>query len=304
MSPDDKYTFALCLSHDVDRIYKTYQYLSEAISELAPEKIPQLMSGKNPWWQFERIMTVESELGVRSSFNILDEQHISSRPKREWIRPEAWKLFAGRYDVTDSQVRSALQVLRDGGWEIGLQGSYNSSNQPERFKSEKETIERSVDVTLLGNRQHYLRLNRSETWLALRDIGVRYDMSLADKKETQPQFGYELIRPFDDEFVVFPWTVMDVTAMESSSDFSTVLANCKHLLQEIREQRSALVLDWHQRVFYQPDFPRWAELYEELIRYAQELGAWVGPPGEFYEAVPQPNGTIVDALDRLAGGDK
>ncbi|MFC7071764.1 hypothetical protein ACFQJ7_09970 [Halovenus rubra] len=299
MPSTDEYTFALCLSHDVDRVYKTYQYISEAISEPAPRKLPRMVSGKNPWWQFERIMSLERDLGVRSSFNILDEQPITSRPKRELITKKAWRLFAGRYDVTDPQFRSILEVLQDGGWEIGLQGSYHSSDNPERFEVEKENIERSVNVELLGNRQHYLRLNRPDTWRSLRDIGIRYDTSLADKYETQPQFGYELIRPFDDEFVVFPWTLMDVTAMESSTDFSTVLANCERLLENFQDKRSVLVLDWHQRVFYRPGFPHWAELYEELIQRAQEMGAWVGPPGEFYEAVPHPDGTVADALDRL-----
>lgn len=302
-STNGDYTFAVCLSHDVDRIYKTYQYFTEVITDREPLKWLQITSANNPWWQFERIMSLEQSLGVYSSFNILDEQSIYSRPKRQWFSPRAWKLFAGRYDVTDSKFRSMLKVLSANGWEIGLQGSYLSSTNPGRFKLEKERIERSAGCEVLGNRQHYLRHKRTDTWRHLRDCGIRYDTSLADRFQLEPNWGYELCRPFDDEFVVFPWTVMDFSAINSGEDFATALSNCEQLLEKFREQQSVLVLDWHQRVFYESDFPRWDELYEALIQRALNMGAWVGPPGEFYRAIPQPTGTVTETLEQLSMHD-
>jgi hypothetical protein len=43
-------------------------------------------------------------------------------------------------------------------------------------------------------------------------------------------------------------------------------------------------------------------MFKWLIEKAIDMGAWVGPPGEFYRAIPHPNGTIEDALENLSGG--
>lgn len=296
---DDKYTFALCLSHDVDRIYKTYQYATETISKLSPLQLAGIVSGNNPWWQFERVMSLESELGVKSSFQMLDEQHVTERPIYEWMNPRTWKLYAGRYNVTNPQVRAMIKVLDSRGWEIGLQGSYLSGGNKFRLTSEKERIEEAIAEPLLGNRQHYLRVREPETWRYLRDIGIKYDMSLADRQELSHQRGYKLIRPFNDKFVVFPWTVMDSTAVRSAETISGAVSNCHQLLERTRENRGILVLDWHQRVFHEPDFPGWTTLYRNVIERAQKMGAWIGPPGEFYQAASHPDGTVGKTLETL-----
>jgi hypothetical protein len=40
---------------------------------------------------------------------------------------------------------------------------------------------------------------------------------------------------------------------------------------------------WHPRHFSRRDFPGYARLYERLVERALADGAWVGPPGAFYE---------------------
>ncbi|MFC6718691.1 hypothetical protein ACFQGT_15630 [Natrialbaceae archaeon GCM10025810] len=297
---DDRYSFALCLSHDVDRVYKTPQnHLFDSISERDPRELVGMFSGKNPYWQFERIAALESELGVRSSFNVLDEQRLGERPKAEWATVSGWSRYTGRYDVTDPQLVSTLRVLLDGGWEIGLQGSFCSPEDRTRLEYEKERIESAIGAELVGNRQHYLNLTEPDTWAHHRAIGLGYDTSLADPNELHFQRGYDLLRPFDDEFVVFPWTIMDQTVMESGDSTDDIRANCEAVLEEARAHGSVLVLDWHQRVFTDEEFPGWGDAYRWTIERAMEMGAWVGTPGEFYEAIPHPGGTVADALAAL-----
>jgi hypothetical protein len=301
MSDSPEYAFALCLSHDVDRVYKTHQYVYEAATELDPRELAGLFSGKNPWWTFERVLSLEADLGVRSSFNVLDEQHITERPVSEWFTMRGWQLFSGRYDVTDEQVASTLQLLDDFGWEVALHGSYTSSENPERFEREKRRIEAAADTEIVGNRQHYWRLSRPDTWRHLRDAGVKYDTSLGDTTDLAFQYGHDLLRPFDDEFVVFPWSLMDSAVMDSADTTAQRWENCRAVLEEARDRRTVLVADWHTgSVFSDEDKPGWADMYERMIREALEMGAWVGPPGRFYEALPHPDGTVEDALANLA----
>lgn len=296
-----EYSFALCLSHDVDRIYKTYQYLWNAVQKRDLRELAGVISAKNPYWTFGRTIDIESTLGVRSSFNILDEIKLSDRPKSEWFTKDGWKLFAGRYDIEDPEVAATLRVLEEFGWEIGLHGSYTSSENPDRFADEKEHIESVAGTELIGNRQHYWNLSPPDTWRHLRDAGIRYDTSLGSSTEIAFQHGHELIRPFDDEFVVFPWSLMDGAAMASGDTPSEIIANCLDVFAEAKDHRSAVVLDWHGGdVFSDQDYPGWGDMYKRLIERALEMDAWVGPPGTLYEAVKHPHGTVAEALETLS----
>jgi len=296
----EKYAFGLCLTHDVDRVVKTYQYIYQLIKRLDFSQLWDLASEMNPYWQFERIMKIEERLGVRSSFNVLDEIHLSDRPKSEWMTMTGWQLYAGRYNVSNPQIKAVLNVLDTNGWEIALQGSFTSSRNPERFEYEKNRIETAADTEIIGNRQHHWNLSRPETWRHLRDCGIKYDTSLGNSTSIEFKEGYELIRPFNDEFIVFPWSLMDGAVMNSAKDFDDAWSNIKSLLNKIQNKRSVLVADWHQRVFYEDEFPGWSRMYCRLIKKAKEMDAWIGTPQQFYQATSHPAGTIEQTLDTLS----
>lgn len=304
MADQGEHTFALCLSHDVDRVYKTHQYFYNAVTEGDVDGLKGLFESKNPYWQFERFMAIESEYDVRSSFNVLDEIPLSDRPISEWVSKQGWMLYAGRYDIMDKQIASTLKMLNNLDWEIGLHGSYTSSENPNRFKYEKERIESVVNTEIIGNRQHHWRLSPPETWEHLQEAGIKYDTSLGHSTKIDPQHGHELIRPFDDEFVVFPWSLMDHAVMDSAETTEDVWSNCERVLEDAKENQSVIVADWHSNVLFEPEYPDYALIYERLIERALDMGAWVGPPGQFYDAIPHPDGTVENALENLADHKK
>jgi hypothetical protein len=123
------------------------------------------------------------------------ESHYSARSDGETRRSSCDRRVSVYIDCT---------YLDRLGWEIALHGSYTSAQNPERFGAEKSRIEAAADTELVGNRQHYWRLSRPETWRHLANAGIRYDTSLGDSKEIRSQHGHELVQPLDDDFVVFP----------------------------------------------------------------------------------------------------
>ena len=286
---DDEYEFYLCLSHDVDRPYKTYQSLYYAVTERRPYHLTTLLPGSNPYWQFERIMAMEASLGVRSTFFFLDEQRLlRDRPVREWVDPRRWMLYAGRYDVTSSAVRAVIERLHREGWEVGLHGSYESFDRPRRLGEEKATIESLLPGRVDGVRQHHLNLETPATWRYQRDAGLRYDATLGSNHDVGFRHGYRPKRPFGDEFVVFPLTVMDSALMGTGATLSDAWDVCSGLLEEAREHTAVMTVNWHQRVFDDREFPGYGELYRSLITTAREAGAWVGPCGDLYERLQEP----------------
>jgi len=55
----DDYEFALCLTHDVDRVHKSFQCPHYAMRERGLSYPKSLISSKNPLWPFEEIMEIE-----------------------------------------------------------------------------------------------------------------------------------------------------------------------------------------------------------------------------------------------------
>ena len=278
----DDHAFALCLTHDVDRPYKTYQSLYYALSEGRLDHLVDVRPGRNPYWQFEEIAELEADLGVRSAFYFLNEPHILRKGARALLRPDEWVEHLGRYDIRDPEVVEAMRRLDDGGWEIGLHGSYDSCDDVDRLRREKAVLEECLGAPVVGGRQHHLKVDVPETWRHHAEIGLRYDASLGSGKTYGFQYGYDPIRPLNDEFVVFPLTVMEQALPDPSTRFEEAWAACEDLLAEAAEHDAVMTALWHPRYFSETDFPGYRRLYRRLVQRALAMGAWVGSPAECY----------------------
>lgn len=280
---DDGYPFYLCLTHDVDRVFKTFQGPYYAVKERDLRHLRHLADGSNPYWQFETIMELESNLGVRSSFNFLNEKRlVRDLSPRRWLSPRNWWLFTGRYDLDDQAIVDVIQELDAGGWEVGLHGSYDSYDNLERLRWEHERLENVLGKPVIGGRQHHLNLRQPMTWRHQREVGLRYDTTLGSSSTVGFDHGYAPLQPLDDGFTVFPLTVMERPLMRDAT-VEEAMAVGESLLEEAREHDAVMTLLWHQRVFDDRDFPGHCTVYRGLIERALELGAWVGPCGELYD---------------------
>lgn len=282
--PDD-HEFVLLLTHDVDRPYKTYQAPYYALLDDGNrlQHLRSMLPGQQPYWQFETVMALEESLGVRSAFYFLSEQRLWERPLSEWVSPRAWQLYGGRYSLSDPAIQRAVTALDDGGWEVGLHGSYDSPQDRERLRVERDAIEDVLGHDMVGGRQHYLNLAVPETWHHYRALGLRYDASLGSSEETGFAHGYGLKRPFDDEFVVFPLTMMENALPDPGECFETAWQHCLDLLEEASQNDAVMTVLWHPRTFNSNESPGYGQLYYCLVDTALSMGAWVGSPAEFYE---------------------
>ena len=288
MSVPEGFEFALCLTHDVDRPYKTYQAIADAAAG-RPGALVDLARGRNSYWQFGSIRRLEESLGVRSSFYFLSARHLlRDRPVHEWLRPRYVLEYLGRYDLTAPEVASEIHILDEGGWEVGLHGSYDSYDDRDRLRYEKERIESVLGHPVRGVRQHYLNLKTSTTWHHHAALGLRYDTSLGSSTEYGFTHGYDVIRPFDDAFVVFPLTLMETALPDPGEDAAAARAAIDDLLVEATENGAVMTALWHPRYFSEADFPGYRDAYRYLVERALDMGAWVGPPGDLYDTLDHP----------------
>ncbi|WP_318571106.1 polysaccharide deacetylase family protein [Salinigranum marinum] len=284
--PDPDHSFALCLTHDVDRPYKTWaQSAYYALAERDPAHLTSLRPGTRPYWQFERIMRLEDELGVRSAFYFLNEPHLFGQGPSVWTDPTRWIQHLGRYDLARPEIVDVIHALDEGGWEVGLHGSYGSYADPDRLASETRVLESVLGHGVDGVRQHYLNLDGTDTWRAQRELGFNYDASLGSATEYGFANGYGVHRPFDDEFVTFPLTAMEVALPDPGESFERAATECDRLVEEAADNDAVMTVLWHPRFFNEQEFPGFGRLYRHLVEQAKERGAWVGPPGELYESL-------------------
>jgi len=284
--PDDA-TFALCLTHDVDRPYKGVRSLYYATQERPRYHLRTAVSSENPYWQFEEIMALEDGLDVRSAFYFLNEQQLLARPVGDWFSLTHWVQQLSRYDITDEAIVDTIQTLEDGGWEVGLHGSYHSPTNQSRLATEKRILDSLLESSVCGGRQHYLRLSVPETWQYHRATGLEYDTSLGSATTCGFHAGYHPLQPFDDEFLVFPLTIMEQALPDPGAQFEAARQRCEQLLTEAAENDAVMTVLWHPRYFNEAEFPGYRALYRWLVERAVELGAWVGSPRDLTKSLAQ-----------------
>lgn len=281
------YSFAVCLTHDVDEVRKTYQWLTWPLRRAMAGDFAYLkhqllslvekLKGREPFWTFERIMKVEEGLGVRSSFYFLQESG-----EVRLTSPATWKLYARKYDL-DERLREVLKRLSEGGWEVGLHGSYHSFEREELLRKEKARLEAVLGERVTGIRQHHGNLSIPLTWQLQERLGFAYDTSLLLSDTSGFRWGTCFpFSPHSDErelsLIEIPTTFMDTPYFMRG--IAEAERRCLYLLDQVRARGGVLNLLFHHTVFNPHEFPGWVELYRRLIQRAKSMGAWVTTAGE------------------------
>ncbi|MFH0815951.1 MAG: polysaccharide deacetylase family protein [Methanobacteriota archaeon] len=279
--PDNK-KFGLVLTHDVDRVKKTYQYLTHFLKTGRFYHIKSLVSEHNPYWTFGEIMKVEEGLGVRSTFFFLNES-IKFNP----FYLSQYKLSLGRYKINEKDVTKIINELDSKGWEIGLHGSYNSYQSIDLLEREKNMLESVLGKPVFGIRQHYLNLDVPLTWQYHEKLGFQYDSSFGFKN----QLGFRdnvryPFQPFNSKFTVIPLSIMDMVifnqkGLTDEQRFET----CREIINSAIGSRAMICVVWHTERFNNKEFPGQTDFYMRLVNECINKGAYVSTAKEVIKLI-------------------
>lgn len=260
----------VCLSHDIDRVVKSHQYITRSLRSLISGdwggvyKQIKSLSDKHPYWGFDHLVEIEDSLNVRSTIFFLNES----------IRLKPWdlstyQLALGRYSIKSEKITDLIKYLDRNGWEIGVHGSYNSYLSQELLCKEKQTLENIVQHEILGIRQHYAQLADS-TWKYQARAGFKYDSSLGYTNAIG--FKDERFVPFfplNSDFLEIPLVVMDMCFVGLKDKW----ASLESIIDLCKVRGAVLVVNYHQHVFYGTDFPGYREDYIQIVNRCKEHGA-------------------------------
>ena len=130
--PDNK-PFAVCLTHDIDSVYKSItskslhavRYVTHGKLNESVAAMKQMSSKKKPYCNFEEIMKLEEKYNARSSFFFL-----------------ALDPADQDYEYRIEDLKDEIGTIQDRGWEIGLHGGHEGSVDLDKLRSEKQISKR------------------------------------------------------------------------------------------------------------------------------------------------------------------
>ncbi len=275
--------FALCLTHDIDFLYKWRGWRAVrqikqdlgTILQRPHQRENYRMFGKNlwamakhdnPYWNLSEIAALEKSYDFCSTFFIMSGQRGA---------------LDGDYRLDEPAVQQLLAALQNAGFEIGLHGSYRSFDDPSIFATELEAL-RSLASTMWGNRQHYLRFDLQKNFHMYEENGIKYDTTLGFAEHegyrssySLPYFPYNFAdnRPFD--VLEIPLTVMDTTLYQYQQ-LSAPLAwqALERQLQYVRRTGGCCTLLWHNTYFDQEKYPGYAQVYQQALQWVAENNGW------------------------------
>jgi len=267
--------YALCLTHDVDRVRKqAYHYLGYGLTGGGGGRKAQLRSlarrllGEEPYWNFPRLMRLEDQLGVRSTFLFLDETARGLSPA-----------FLGRYRVRQPAVADAIRTLHRAGWEVGLHGSWASFSDLELLRREKATLEDVLGETVRSTRQHFLHLC-PDTWRFQAEVGLEVDSTVGSALRVwDPDDGTLPYWHDANRLLELPVTVMDTVGLHDPE----IRRRAEAVFDHIASVGGVVTLDWHHRTFAPGEYPQAVELYLSLVQRARSDGAYVATMGEIVD---------------------
>ncbi|HTY52968.1 MAG TPA: hypothetical protein VMB35_07220 [Methanomicrobiales archaeon] len=283
--------FAVCCTHDIDEIRKTYQWITYPLRSLRhldlakfrrqATSLGEKIRGREPYWTFGDMASLERELGVTSTSFFLEE----TAPV-EVLRKASWKHSGRRYRFGDPAVADVMRELDQKGHEIGLHGSYNSFADLPLLRKEKADLEKALGREVRGIRQHNLRLRIPDTWDIQEKAGLGYDSTLGFNDTVGFRGGTSSpFRPFHPRekramgIVEIPLIIQDTALFRQGNPWEDFL----EILHEVQRYRGVLTLLWHHVVFNRNEFPGWGETYREIIRHCQREGAWIATAGGIAE---------------------
>jgi peptidoglycan/xylan/chitin deacetylase (PgdA/CDA1 family) len=262
--------FAICLTHDIDRVYQSipikgldaFRLLMESNPNEAIRSIGSMRSKKLPLCNFSAIMDLEEKYGAKSTFFFMAE----NPDEQDYT-----------YNIEDFEHETGNII--DRGCEVGLHGGHTTYLDLREIREKKERLEKVTHKPILGYRNHYLRFRVPYTWEYLSQAGFQYDTTFGYADSTGFRNGMcHPFRPFDLNknqkigILEIPLIIMDHTLFHYMKlDDVHAWERTKQLIEIVEKFHGVLTILWHNNYFYRDK----AKFYEKILKHCTDKGAWM-----------------------------
>jgi hypothetical protein len=274
------YPYALCLTHDIDRVLATIQRtktqtglfrkVRTAVHDTALA-VRASRRAQNPFWNFSRLSALEAHWNIPSASYVLHEHRRFAKA----LRHGEWQHVIGVYDAPT--IYPELLNYQARGNEIGLHASFDAWKDENTLRAERSRLVQAGFTDVLGVRSHYLHYDREISPGAAARAGFTYDSTMGFNF----QLGFRTGSAFPhrlDSILEIPFQAMDSSARHQYPNFLERKIALQSIHDEVANVGGVFVLNWHTHVMNAEAFPREIELLDGIIRRARAHGAWITTP--------------------------
>lgn len=311
MWPEGK-SFALCLTHDVDLVSKNPSFGRSATvaireakalathfrdAEIAAMSTRGFMVAayqmatlrgmrRKPERSYSDWLKLEDKYGFRSTFFYFPERVSPRHPYDCHYGYDDAVLFDGGLRT----VREMAVAMKQGGWEIGLHGSFHSALQPGLLADQKRQIEGVSQAPVVSTRQHWLHYDAERTPVLQAEAGLQVDSTQGFNRNIGFRAGTAFPYPCWDHargeslpVLEIPQHIMDGALFTSNAleyDHQLAVRHCVDLMDQVSSVGGCLTLSWHPNVI---DNATYWGVYEDVLAEAARRQAWGCTAGQLAE---------------------
>ena len=178
-----------------------------------------------------------------------------------------------RYDIFLPEVKYCMDIIKEAGMIVGIHGGYDSYDNEDIFKHEKENIESVCGKVVHSGRQHYLRFGINKSLHVWEKCGISNDSTLGYPEREGFRCGtcheyllYDLKNDRISTVREHPPIVMDKTLFEFSTlNKETALAKIRKLYTRCQAVEGDFVILWHNAMVFRDYELRFREVYCTFI---------------------------------------
>lgn len=181
--------------------------------------------------------------------------------------------FEQGYIIKD-YVKKCIDYLQEQKFEVGFHPGYYTYKNYNKFIEEKERLDKILEYSAYGGRQHFLRFDINTTWSYWEKAGLKYDSSVGYAEHEGFRSGTcHPYKPFDIEndremnIIEIPLIVMDVTLRSYRKlKVEDGLRSVLDLISKCKSVEGVFTLLWHNTSICN-DWEEWVEgVYEKVLQ--------------------------------------
>jgi hypothetical protein len=287
--PDGR-RWAVALTHDLDVVEWWPAFTALRVAELLRhgeiERAARVVGAAAAsigrpvvWRAIADVLAIEARHGVRSTWFVLSD------------RPTLATARAGdlTYRPDSSQARRILGALREGGHEIGLHGSFATSDDHARFTTQRSLLRSIAGIEPTGVRQHYLRMRAATTPRGMSAAGFAYDSTYGFADRNGFRLGTADVLPLWDaerqtlvglDEAPFVWMDRALSTYQHVESAGAWVDDALLLAERCRDVEGLWVGIWHPNLAPALGFPDAPDAFARLVGDLVRADAYVAPLGE------------------------
>ena len=199
--------------------------------------------------------------------------------------PTLSRILAGdvTYRIEEPPAQEALRIALEAGGEIGLHGSFQTSELPDAFATERARLQRASGQAVNGVRQHFLRMRPGTTQERMDAAGFQYDATWGFADINGFRLGLALPAPAWNvmsasertlELVPLTWMDRVQSKYQGNEDPSSWIAQALELADTCRDAGGLWCGLWHPNLTAPLGFPGAPEAYARLCEQLAQRRPW------------------------------